>query len=180
MKFRRLSIPDVVLFEPDIFRDHRGELFESFNEKNFTEAIARQVQFVQENHSISSQGVLRGLHYQEPHQQGKLVRVIQGEIFDVAVDIRPDSLTYGRWVAEKLSSKNKKQLWVPEGFAHGFLVLSKTAEIIYKLTDFYNPECEKCILWNDQDLGIDWPNTSAPKLSLRDENALPFSKLSIK
>lgn len=177
MKFRRLSIPDVVLFEPEIFSDHRGELFESFNEKKFTEAIGRQVQFVQENHSISSQGVLRGLHYQEPHQQGKLVRVIQGEIFDVAVDIRPDSLTYGRWVAEKLSSKNKKQLWVPEGFAHGFLVLSKTAEVIYKLTDFYNPECEKCILWNDDFLGIQWPSIGLPELSEKDKEGISLKKI---
>lgn len=172
MKAKRLSIPDVLLFEPEIFRDDRGELFESFNEKNFTKAIGKQLQFVQENHSTSSQDVLRGLHYQSPYPQGKLVRVTQGEIFDVAVDIRPESLTFGRWVGEKLSSENRKQLWIPEGFAHGFLVLSKTAEVIYKLTAYYKPEYEKCILWNDQDLGIKWPFNGLPKLSEKDKNGM--------
>jgi dTDP-4-dehydrorhamnose 3,5-epimerase len=159
MKVTSLKIPDVKLIEPDVFEDERGFFFESFNQQKFNEAIGLNVTFVQDNHSKSSKGVLRGLHYQEePFTQGKLVRVIRGEVFDVAVDIRKDSPTYGQWVSEILSSENKKQLWIPEGFAHGFLTISEIAEIIYKTTNFYNKQSEKTIFYNDKNLMIDWKN----------------------
>ncbi len=168
MKATPLAIPDVFLIEPQVFGDERGFFFESFNHAKFEQAIGRKVQFVQDNHSKSSKGVLRGLHYQAENSQGKLVRVTQGEVFDVAVDIRPESPTYGKWVSEVLSAENKKQLWIPEGFAHGFLVLSETAEFLYKTTDYYAPEHECCIIWNDRTLAIDWPFVGTPNLSAKD------------
>jgi dTDP-4-dehydrorhamnose 3,5-epimerase len=158
MKVTLLAIPDVLLIEPDVFGDDRGFFFESFNKNKFEEAIGRKINFVQDNHSKSLKGVLRGLHYQlPPKAQGKLVRVIQGEVFDVAVDIRKSSPTFGKWVGELLSSENKKQMWIPEGFAHGFLTLSDTSEFLYKATDFYSPENERCIIWNDAKINITWP-----------------------
>ena len=168
MKATPLAIPDVFLIEPQVFGDDRGFFFESFNHAKFEQAIDRKVQFVQDNHSKSSKGVLRGLHYQTQHPQGKLVRVTQGEVFDVAVDVRPESATYGIWVGEILSADNKKQLWVPEGLAHGFLVLSDTAEFLYKTTDYYAPQFEKCIIWNDETLKINWPLNTPPILSTKD------------
>lgn len=152
------AISDVKIFEPKVFGDDRGFFFESFNQKFFENAVGRQVTFVQDNHSKSSQGVLRGLHYQlPPMAQGKLVRVVQGEVFDVAVDIRKSSPTFGQWVGVHLSAENKRQLWVPEGFAHGFVTLSATAEFLYKTTNYYSPADERSILWNDPALGITWP-----------------------
>ena len=168
MKATSLAIPDVFLIEPQVFGDDRGFFFESFNHAAFEKAIGRQVGFVQDNHSKSIKGVLRGLHLQTPQPQGKLVRVVQGEVFDVAVDVRKGSPTYGRWVGEILSATNKKQLWVPEGLAHGFLVLSDTAEFLYKTTDYYAPQYDHCIAWNDPTLAIDWPLEGAPILSAKD------------
>ncbi len=177
MKATPLSITDVFLIEPEVFGDERGFFYESFNQAKFESAIGRKVTFVQDNHSKSAKGVLRGLHYQDPKSQGKLVRVTQGEVFDVAVDIRPKSSTFGKWVAEILSGENKRQLWIPEGFAHGFLVLSETAEFLYKTTEYYAPEFEKCIIWNDIDLAIKWPLNEVPKLSTRDQKGHPFIDL---
>lgn len=158
MKATFLDIPDVVLFEPKTFKDERGFFFESFNQQTFQEAIGKSIHFVQDNHSKSLKNVIRGLHYQlEPKAQGKLVRVISGEVFDVAVDIRKDSPTYGKWVGEILSAENKKQLWIPEGFAHAFLTLSESAEFLYKTTRFYSKEHERSIRWDDPDIGIKWP-----------------------
>ena len=158
MKVTLLKIPDVKLIEPEVYEDERGFFFESFNQQKFNEAIGENITFVQDNHSKSSKGVLRGLHYQEaPFEQGKLVRVIAGEVFDVAVDVRKDSPTYGQWVAEVLSGENKKQLWIPEGFAHGFLTLSNEAEFLYKTTDFYNKESEQSIHWKNNEFDIEWP-----------------------
>ena len=158
MKVTPLSIPDVLLIEPEVFSDNRGFFFESFNQMQFEKATGLKVNFVQDNHSKSVKGVLRGLHYQlPPKAQGKLVRVIQGEVFDVVVDIRKSSPTFGKWVCELLSGDNKKQLWIPEGFAHGFLTLSDTAEFLYKTTDFYSSAHEECIIWNDKSLNIQWP-----------------------
>ena len=169
MKVTDTKIPDVKIIEPTVFQDERGFFFESFNHKKFEEAIGRKVTFVQDNHSKSSKGVLRGLHYQlTPHAQGKLVRVVQGVVFDVAVDIRKSSPTYGKWVAETLSAENKKQLWIPEGFAHGFLTLSKTAEFLYKCSNYYAPSCEKSIRWNDENLRIDWPKMDKILISEKD------------
>lgn len=176
MKAVELAIPGVYLIEPQVFGDDRGFFFESFNHAKFEQAIGRKVSFVQDNHSKSAKCVLRGLHYQDPKPQGKLVRVTQGEVFDVVVDIRKNSPTHGKWVAEILSGDNKKQVWIPEGLAHGFLVLSETAEFLYKTTDYYAPEYEKCILWNDPDLAIKWPLDAEPKLSPKDQNGLPFLK----
>ena len=170
MKATPLKIPDVILIEPKIFGDERGYFFESFNQTAFNQAIGYDVQFVQDNHSKSQKGVLRGLHYQlPPKAQGKLVRVIQGEVFDVAVDIRKDSPTFGQWVGEILSAENKRQLWIPEGFAHGFVTLSDTAEFLYKTTNYYAPEYERCIDWNDPEIGISWPVEQAPVLSDKDQ-----------
>ncbi len=178
MKITPLSIPDVLLIEPRVFEDTRGFFFESFREDVFKKETSLNVSFVQDNHSKSSQGVLRGLHYQlPPHAQGKLVRVIEGEIFDVAVDIRKDSKTYGRWVSQILSKENKKQLWIPEGFAHGFLVLSEIAEFLYKTTEYYAPEFEQSIIWNDKHLNIKWPINDLPKLSYKDMAGIEFSKI---
>lgn len=169
MKVTPLKIPDVLLIEPRIFEDARGFFFESFREDIFKKETLLNVSFVQDNHSKSSQGVLRGLHYQiPPHAQGKLVRVIQGEVLDIAVDIRQSSPTCGQYIAEILSSENKKQLYIPEGFAHGFLTLSKTSEFLYKTTNFYSPESERCILWNDANLNIKWPHNLKIKLSSKD------------
>jgi dTDP-4-dehydrorhamnose 3,5-epimerase len=158
MKVTQLSIPDVLLIEPQVFADDRGFFFESFNQERFEKALGRKVNFVQDNHSRSLKGVLRGLHYQlPPKAQGKLVRVTQGEVFDVAVDLRQSSPTFGKWVGEILSADNKKQIWIPQGFAHGFLTLSDTSEFLYKATDFYSPENERCIIWNDAKINITWP-----------------------
>jgi len=177
MKATPLAIVDVFLIEPKVFGDERGFFFESFNQAKFEQAIGKKVTFVQDNHSKSSKGVLRGLHFQDPKPQGKLVRVTQGEVFDVAVDIRKDSPTFGKWVAETLSAENKKQLWIPEGLAHGFLVLSDTAEFLYKTTDYYAPEHEKCIAWDDPALSIPWPLNGMPKLSSKDQQGLQFNTL---
>jgi dTDP-4-dehydrorhamnose 3,5-epimerase len=152
------SIPDVLIIEPKVFRDERGCFFEAFNEKDFSTAIGHEVTFVQDNHSSSKKAVLRGLHYQLEQTQGKLVRVCDGAVFDVAVDIRKASSTFGKWVGVELSAENKKQLWIPPGFAHGFLVLSETADFLYKTTDYWHAESERCILWNDSDLKILWPD----------------------
>jgi dTDP-4-dehydrorhamnose 3,5-epimerase len=171
MKATPLAIPEVILFEPKVFGDDRGFFFESFNHARFEEAIGRPTKFVQDNHSKSVKGVLRGLHYQVQQPQGKLVRVAQGEVFDVAVDIRKSSPTFGQWVGALLTAENKHQLWVPEGFAHGFVVLSDTAEFLYKTTDYYAPAHERSILWNDSDLSIDWRISTAPQLSGKDQAA---------
>jgi len=158
MKVTPLKIPDVKLIEPEVYEDERGFFYESFNQQKFNEAIGENISFVQDNHSKSTKGVLRGLHYQEePFAQGKLVRVIAGEVFDVAVDVRKDSPTYGQWVTVVLSGENKKQLWIPEGFAHGFLTLSNEAEFLYKTTDFYNKESEQSIHWKYNEFDIEWP-----------------------
>ncbi|MBA2923312.1 dTDP-4-dehydrorhamnose 3,5-epimerase [Pseudomonas sp. P7] len=169
MKATPLAIADVMLFEPKVFGDERGFFFESFNHRSFEEAIGRSVRFVQDNHSRSVKGVLRGLHYQIQQTQGKLVRVVAGEVFDVAVDIRRSSSTFGQWVGAYLSAENKHQLWVPAGFAHGFVVLSETAEFLYKTTDYYEPTFERSILWSDPDLAIDWPLNGNPALSSKDQ-----------
>ena len=174
MKATSLAIPDVFLIEPQVFGDDRGFFFESFNHAAFEKAIGRRVSFVQDNHSKSVKDVLRGLHLQNPQPQGKLVRVVQGEVFDVAVDVRQDSPTYGRWVGEVLSAANKRQMWVPEGLAHGFLVLSETAEFLYKTTDYYAPAHEQCIAWDDPTLAIEWPLSGPPKLSDKDLKGQPF------
>jgi dTDP-4-dehydrorhamnose 3,5-epimerase len=169
MKVTPLSIPDVLLIEPHIFEDSRGFFFESFREDIFRKETSLNVSFVQDNHSKSSQGVLRGLHYQlPPHAQGKLTRVIQGEVLDIAVDIRESSPTCGQYIAEILSSDNRRQLYIPEGFAHGFLTLSKTSEYLYKTTDFYHLKSERCILWNDPILNIEWPKNFKIELSSKD------------
>ena len=177
MKVTSLSIPDVLLIEPQVFGDERGFFFESFNQNKFEEVISKKINFVQDNHSKSVKGVLRGLHYQlPPKAQGKLVRVIHGEVFDVAVDIRKSSPTFGKWVGEILSSDNKKQMWIPEGFAHGFVTLSDTAEFLYKTTDFYSKEHEQAIRWNDETIGIKWP-TDKPSLSVKDMAAKLLSEV---
>ena len=174
MKATRLTIPEVVLIEPKVFGDARGFFFESFNQKAFNEATGTNHQFVQDNHSRSAKGVLRGLHYQIQQPQGKLVRVVRGAVFDVAVDIRKSSPTFGRWVGAELSEDNQHQLWVPPGFAHGFLVLSDMADFLYKTTDYYAPQYERSILWNDSDLNIDWP-IGEPILSNKDRQGLKFN-----
>ena len=173
MKVTPLAVPDVLLIEPKVFGDARGFFFESFNQRAFNEVTGLDVQFVQDNHSRSVRHVLRGLHYQlPPYAQGKLVRAVVGEVFDVAVDLRPDSPTLGRWAGAVLSAENKRQIWVPPGFAHGFLVLSEAAEFLYKTTDYYAPEYERSIRWDDPDLGIDWPLEGAiPQLSGKDAQA---------
>ena len=165
------AIPDVLVLEPRVFGDARGFFYESFNQRDFAQATGLDVTFVQDNHSKSAQGVLRGLHYQVEHAQGKLVRVVQGEVLDVAVDLRRSSPTFGRWVGERLSADNKKQMWVPPGFAHGFVVLSETAEFLYKTTDYWYPEHERSLLWSDPALGIDWQLAAAPLLAAKDAAA---------
>jgi dTDP-4-dehydrorhamnose 3,5-epimerase len=175
MNVRPTSIPDVVVVEPRVFGDARGFFFESFNRRALERALGRAVEFVQDNHSLSAKGVLRGLHYQLPKPQGKLVRVVRGEVFDVAVDLRSGSATFGRWVGEVLSAENKRQLWIPEGFAHGFLVLSDEAEFLYKTTEYWHPEHERCIRWDDPDLKIDWPiRGGAPTVSPKDAAGASF------
>lgn len=175
MHAQRLAIPEVVVLEPKVFGDERGFFFESFNQQVFEQAIGEHVTFVQDNHSKSARHVLRGLHYQIQQPQGKLVRVAAGEVFDVAVDLRRYSETFGRWVGAHLSASNKRQLWVPEGFAHGFLVLSESAEFLYKTTHYYAPEHERCIIWNDPTLAIDWPlNGMTPVLSDKDSQGTAF------
>lgn len=162
------AIPEVLILEPKVFGDARGFFFESFNARDFALASGLSVDFVQDNHSKSAQGVLRGLHYQIQHPQGKLVRVVQGEVFDVAVDLRRASPTFGRWVGEHLSAENNRQLWVPPGFAHGFVVLSDSAEFLYKTTDYWYPEHERSLLWNDPAIGIEWPLDAQPLLAAKD------------
>jgi len=177
MRVTPLAIPDVLLIEPQVFGDDRGFFFESFNQERFEKAIGQKINFVQDNHSKSVKGVLRGLHYQlPPKAQGKLVRVIQGEVFDVAVDLRKSSPTFGKCVGEILSADNKKQMWIPEGFAHGFLTLSDTAEFLYKTTDFYSPEHEESIVWNDATIAIKWPFDFEPELSKKDIVAKSFAE----
>ena len=177
MQATRLSISDVVLLEPKVFGDARGFFFESFNQKAFNAATGTDHQFVQDNHSRSTKGVLRGLHYQSQQPQGKLVRVVQGAVFDVAVDIRRSSPTFGQWVGVELSADNHRQLWVPPGFAHGFLVLSDSADFLYKTTDYYAPEHERCIAWNDPALAIVWPDMGmAPCLSGKDQRGLGLAE----
>jgi dTDP-4-dehydrorhamnose 3,5-epimerase len=168
MKVTRLAIPDVILLEPKVFGDDRGFFFESFNQRAFEETVGHVVTFVQDNHSRSAKNVLRGLHYQIQRAQGKLVRVVEGEVFDVAVDIRKSSPTFGKWVGEILSAENKRQLWIPEGFAHGFVVLSGAAEFLYKTTDYWHPEHERSLIWNDPDVAIGWPLSGEPILAAKD------------
>jgi dTDP-4-dehydrorhamnose 3,5-epimerase len=162
------GLPDVVILEPRVFADARGFFFESFNARDFLAATGVDAEFVQDNHSRSARGVLRGIHYQIQHPQGKLVRVTQGEVFDVAVDLRRSSPTFGKWTGVTLSAENKRQLWIPPGFGHGFLVVSETAEFLYKTTDYWYPEFERTLLWNDPTVGIDWPAESQPALSAKD------------
>lgn len=179
MKAIPLAIPDVLLLEPTVFGDDRGFFFESFNQRRFEEIVGRKVNFVQDNHSRSAKNVLRGLHYQIQQPQGKLVRVAHGEVFDVAVDIRKLSPTFGQWVGIILSAENKHQLWVPEGFAHGFVVLSEYAEFLYKTTDYYASPYERCIAWNDATLAIDWPIQEEPMLSTKDSSGLPLNQAEV-
>lgn len=179
MKVTQTAIPDLLILEPKVFGDDRGFFFESFNARAFEEATDLKPDFVQDNHSKSARNVLRGLHYQIQNPQGKLVRVVQGEVFDVAVDLRMSSKTFGQWVGIHLSVENKKQFWIPEGFAHGFVVLSETAEFLYKTTDYYAPEYERSLLWNDPALGINWPLEGEPKLAAKDAAAKRFSETEI-
>ena len=169
MKVIETSIPEVLIIEPKVFGDERGFFYESFNAAAFEAATGLKRQFVQDNHSKSQRGVLRGLHYQIQQPQGKLVRVVAGEVFDVAVDLRKSSPSFGRWFGTHLSAQNQRQLWIPEGFAHGFVVLSESAEFLYKTTDYYAPEHERSLLWNDPELGIQWPFDEAPQLSAKDQ-----------
>ena len=168
MKVTRTEIPDVVIIEPRVFGDSRGFFLESWNDKAFREATGVQLPFVQDNQSRSARGVLRGLHYQLEQPQGKLVRVVNGSVFDVAVDLRKSSETFGRWVGVELSAEGFQQLWIPPGFGHGFLVLSESADFLYKTTDYYAPKHERCIAWNDPDIGIQWPAGLSPQLSAKD------------
>lgn len=180
MKVTRLAIPDVLLLEPRVFGDERGFFFESYNRKVFQEVAGVDPDFVQDNHSRSTKDVLRGLHYQlPPRAQGKLVRVVAGEVFDVAVDIRKGSPTFGKWVGETLSAENKRQMWIPAGFAHGFLTQSDTAEFLYKTTDYYSPEHERCIAWNDPDLAIEWPLRAPPRLSGKDAGGILLAAVGV-
>jgi dTDP-4-dehydrorhamnose 3,5-epimerase len=169
MQIQATAIPDVLILEPKVFGDERGFFYESFNQRRFQELIGTTTNFVQDNHSKSAKNVLRGLHYQIWQPQGKLVRVVAGEVFDVAVDIRKNSATFGRWVGVTLSAENKRQLWIPEGFAHGFVVISDSAEFLYKTTNYWAPEFERSILWNDPAIGIEWPLTGEPLLSGKDK-----------
>ena len=169
MKAIATDIPEIVLLEPTVFGDDRGFFLESYNQRTFAELTGTDVSFVQDNHSRSARHVLRGLHYQIEKAQGKLIRVVSGRIFDVAVDIRRSSPTFGRWVGYELSAENHRQLWIPAGFAHGFMALSDTADVLYKATDFYAPEHERCIIWNDPDIGITWPDADQVQLSAKDQ-----------
>ena len=172
MKVTPTSIPDVLVIEPKVFGDARGFFYESFNQQAFKQATGLNLNFVQDNHSRSTKGVLRGLHYQIQQPQGKLVRVVRGAVFDVAVDIRKSSATFGQWVGMELSEENHKQLWIPAGFAHGFMVTSESAEFLYKTTDYYAPEHERCIAWDDSTIGIKWPSDQQPNLSIKDQLGL--------
>lgn len=177
MKATPTAIPEVLVIEPKVFGDARGFFFESFNGRAFDEAVGKHIEFVQDNHSRSAKGVLRGLHYQIQQPQGKLVRVVSGAVFDVAVDIRRSSPTFGKWVGVELTDSNHKQLWVPAGFAHGFFVLSETADFLYKTTDYYAPAHERCIAWNDAGLGIEWPDIGVmPQLSSKDSAGFSLEK----
>jgi dTDP-4-dehydrorhamnose 3,5-epimerase len=169
------AIPEVLIIEPKVYGDDRGFFFESFNENEFSEIVGKKISFVQDNHSLSRRGVLRGLHYQMQQTQGKLVRVVSGSVFDVAVDLRQSSLSFGRWVGVELSADNKKQLWIPGGFAHGFLVLSDEAEFLYKTTDYWHPSSERCLMWNDPTVNIQWPAiTGLPQLNSKDALGLSW------
>ena len=179
MEIISTKIPDVIIIEPAVYGDERGFFYESFNKIKFSDVSGVTSEFVQDNHSKSVKGVLRGLHYQIKQPQGKLVRVCQGEVLDVAVDIRKSSPTFGQWVGVNLSAENKRQLWVPEGFAHGFIVLSETAEFLYKTTDYYAPEYERCIRWDDCDLSIDWQLSGNPLVSDKDAKGLMFKEADI-
>jgi dTDP-4-dehydrorhamnose 3,5-epimerase len=179
MKVAATAIKDVLLLEPTIHEDGRGFFLESFNQKRFDQTVGQNVHFVQDNHSRSLRHVLRGMHYQIRQPQGKLVRVVVGEVFDVAVDLRRSSPTFGKCVSVVLSAANKQQLWIPEGFAHGFLVLSDAAEFLYKTTDYYVPEAERCVIWNDPDIGIDWPKDAEPILSAKDRLGVPLGKAEV-
>ncbi len=174
MKIIKTEIPDVLILEPDVFGDNRGFFYESYNKKKFQEGTGIEYDFVQDNHSLSLKGVLRGLHYQIKQPQGKLVRVIHGAVYDVAVDLRRSSPTFGKWAGVELSAENKRQLWIPEGFAHGFLVTAEKAEFLYKTTDYYAPEHERCINWNDVHLSIDWPAGIEPVVSRKDSQGVSF------
>ena len=177
MKVTPTSIPDVLVIEPKVFGDARGFFYESFNQKAFNEATGLNLNFVQDNHSRSGKGVLRGLHYQIEQPQGKLVRVVRGAVFDVVVDIRKSSSTFGKWVGVELSADNHRQMWVPPGFAHGFLVTSESADFLYKTTDYYAPEYERCISWNDQEIGIQWPIAAKLSLSPKDQQGFLLSNV---
>lgn len=179
MKATPTAIPEVMVIEPKVFGDARGFFFESFNLQTFREATGTNVNFVQDNHSRSAKGVLRGLHYQIQQPQGKLVRVVRGAVFDVAVDIRKSSPTFGQWVGAELTEDNHKQLWVPAGFAHGFLVLSDSADFLYKTTEYYAPAHERCIAWNDASLAIDWPSGVSPLLSAKDQAGAPLTSAEV-
>lgn len=179
MRVVATTLPDVLLIEPKVFGDERGFFFESYNRKAFAQATGIDIEFVQDNHSRSARNVLRGLHYQIQHPQGKLIRVIAGEVFDVAVDLRRRSATFGKHAVFNLSAENKRMAWIPAGFAHGFLVLSECAEFLYKTTDYWRPEFERTILWNDPDLGIAWPLAGAPLLSAKDAAGVAFSQAEV-
>lgn len=170
------ALPEVLILEPKVFGDARGFFYESFNARDFAQCTGLDVSFVQDNHSKSARGVLRGLHYQIQHAQGKLVRVVQGEVFDVAVDLRKSSATFGQWVGVHLSADNHRQLWVPPGFAHGFMVLSESAEFLYKTTDYWYPEHERSLLWSDAQVGIQWPLDGQPLLAAKDAAAKPLAE----
>ncbi|MEO5607287.1 MAG: dTDP-4-dehydrorhamnose 3,5-epimerase [Polaromonas sp.] len=176
MKVIATTIPEVLIIEPKVFGDARGFFYESFNQQAFNEATGTDHKFVQDNHSRSSRGVLRGLHYQIQQPQGKLVRVARGSVFDVAVDIRKSSPTFGQWVGVELSEDNHRQLWVPPGFAHGFVVLSESADFLYKTTDYYAPAYERCMAWNDPAIGIEWPLSAEPSLSAKDQQGLALAQ----
>jgi len=176
MKVTATALSGVLIIEPRVFGDERGFFFESFNQKAFRQATGVDVNFVQDNHSRSARGVLRGLHYQIEQPQGKLVRVVRGAVFDVAVDLRKSSPTFGQWLGLELTEENKRQLWIPAGFAHGFMTLSKSADFLYKTSDYYAPQFERCIAWDDPDLAIDWPlNDSQPLISVKDRAGLPLA-----
>ena len=179
MKVVQTAIPDVLIFEPRVFGDERGFFLESWNAREFDNAVGVKVQFVQDNHSRSRRGVLRGLHYQIKQPQGKLVRVARGRVFDAAVDLRKSSSTFGRWVGAELSEDNYRQVWIPFGFAHGFLVLSESADLIYKTTDYYAPEHERCLIWNDPTVGIHWSVNEEPILSAKDMAGLPLHDVEV-
>lgn len=176
MKISATAIPDVLLIEPQVFGDERGFFMESFNEKRWQQETGLTTSFVQDNHSRSKQGVLRGIHYQIVKPQGKLVRVVSGEVFDVAVDLRKSSPTFGKWVGEYLSAENKRQLWVPRGFGHAFMVVSESADFLYKTDEFYTPEHERCIIWNDPQINIEWPENITPELSVKDREGVQLAE----